>query len=80
MMEELSKNPDDVEAIRTITSVLEIIRSLTVELNLWRAQNLYFDLCKRYRAISELKKGEKQAEDWLISFARLGEQLSVRCT
>lgn len=80
LMEELSKNPDDLELIRTITSILEVIRSLTVELNLWRAQNLYFDLCERYRNISELGNGEKQAKEWLSSFARLGEQLSVRCT
>jgi hypothetical protein len=80
LMEKLSNNPDDLELIRTITSVLESIRSLTVEMNLWRAQNLYFDLCERYRAISRLGNGDKQVEEWLISFARLGEQLSIRCT
>lgn len=79
LMEELSANPDDVELIKTITSILEVVRSLTVELNLWKAQNLYFNLCERYRTISELDKGEKKAEEWLISFAGLGEQLSIRC-
>lgn len=80
LMEELSKNPDDLELIGSITSILEVIRSLTVELNLWRAQNLYFNLCERYQTISKLGNGEKRAEEWLRGFARLGEQLSVRCT
>lgn len=80
LMEMLSKTPEDVELIQTTASLLEVIRTLAVELNLWRAQNLYFDLCERYRSAVRTKSGDKQSKEWLAHFARLGDQLSVRCT
>jgi alpha-amylase/alpha-mannosidase (GH57 family)/AraC-like DNA-binding protein len=81
LMERLMKNPEDTDLIEGIGALLKSVRNLPVEIELWRSQNIFFDICKTYRGgISErAQKGDKNAKRWLDRFDELGNYLKVRC-
>jgi hypothetical protein len=80
-MEKLKEHPDDHEHIATIGSFLKIIRTLRLELDQWKAQNIYFDLCSDFRPsmVDRSKRGDENASKWLSLFDELGNYLMVRC-
>jgi alpha-amylase/alpha-mannosidase (GH57 family) len=80
-MEMLKERRDDVELTSSIVSFLKIISTLNLELEQWKAQNIYFDLCSLFRPAMEeqSKNGDKNAEKWLSLFDELGNYLMVRC-
>jgi RNase P subunit RPR2 len=59
---------------------LKLLISLSVELDLWKAQNTYFSIMKNlYRSMQErAEKGEDLAKRWIELFHRLGNQLHVK--
>ncbi len=81
LMERLLKNPEDTDLIEGIGALLKSVRNLPVEIELWRSQNIFFDICKTYRGdISKrAQKGDKNAKRWLDRFDELGNHLMVRC-
>lgn len=81
MMERLSETPDDFSLLEKIGDLLHIVSELPLDLNLWKAQNFYYQLgkklCENRRGQAE--GGDKAAEAWLSSFCRLGDYLKVKC-
>jgi alpha-amylase/alpha-mannosidase (GH57 family) len=80
-MKNLKEKPDHFELITGIVSFLKIINVLHLELEQWKAQNIYFDLCTEFRPVMEerSKRGDKNAGKWLGLFDELGNHLMVRC-
>jgi hypothetical protein len=80
-METLKEHPDDPVYLATIGSFLKIIKTLNLELDQWRAQNIYFDLCSDFRPAMEDRSshGDENASKWLSLFDELGNYLMVRC-
>lgn len=78
-LEELSKQPDDISRIQEIASVLNQLKEIDIHLNLWKAQNIYFQI--KQEVIPSYKKkadqGDKNAESWLEQFKKLGVILSI---
>lgn len=56
------------------------LSSLSVELDLWKAQNAYFSITKKlYRSMQErAEKGVDLAKRWIELFHRLGDRLHVK--
>jgi len=78
MMGLMSEEPGDLPLIKDIRHVLDILRSLPVEINFWKVQNYYFDLARDgYRTVlQKAGSGDKDAQKWIDIFRDLGDELS----
>jgi len=81
LMRELSHEPDRVELLETIENLLVNLSDLSLETDLWMAQNIYFSICKtQYDAVEErASQGDEAAQTWLEHFNGLGEYLKIEC-
>jgi hypothetical protein len=79
-LEALSHRPRDVELLERICRMLEVLSTVGLTLNLWRAQNSYFKIGSALVAeMRELaRRGGAEAGRWLEAFQRLGELLTVK--
>jgi hypothetical protein len=80
-MEEWAQNPEDASLLETITRVIAVCRKLGLELNLWKAQTIYFftgkeELVKMRRKLAETS--DENAKRWIDSFKALGEYQKVK--
>jgi alpha-amylase/alpha-mannosidase (GH57 family) len=80
MMEHLVENPDQVQVQEQIIETLEIIAPLSLQLDLWKAQNRYFAVYEKAFREQEIKagKGDESSSAWLDTFTRLGGFLNVK--
>lgn len=80
MMEVFIQTPDELARLEDIEEILNISRSLDLELDVWKAQNLYYRLdiknCPEIQAKAEA--GDQDAQKWMDLFDRLGRALQVR--
>ena len=81
LMEEFSKKPQDLSLLENIEKLLQILSSLPLELNLWKAQNIYFSISKQLciKMQEKAKQGDKIAPKWLSHFNTIGSYLKVNC-
>ncbi len=79
-MESLTGKPDDKKLIKIIESTLKKLAPLDLSLNLWNAQNSYFDISRDFGAdtIENGKKGNSAAKKWTDAFRTLGYYLNVK--
>jgi hypothetical protein len=72
--------PDDLPWLARTAELAEIVRSLGIEVNLWKTQNLCHrmlrDLAPERRARADA--GQSDAHEWLKHFHRMAEQLGFR--
>ncbi|MEZ0227499.1 MAG: DUF3536 domain-containing protein [Planctomycetota bacterium] len=68
LFEDLAKAPGDEKLIATLKEILEIHRKLPFDVNLWRVQNVYWDLLRR--AEPDVKRN--------ADFIQLGGALGIR--
>lgn len=82
LMRRLSQSPENIELIQTIETILRLLGTLPIELDLWESQNIYFFFGKRYYEEMEHKtsKGDETAKEWIRHFFDLGDVLQVRLT
>jgi alpha-amylase/alpha-mannosidase (GH57 family) len=79
LMAQFYANPHDIDLGRTIATVLRILRTLSLNLDLWKTQNYYFTMSKTIYPDMKLKsQGENAvAVDWVAGFENLGRYLKV---
>ena len=82
LMERLSREPQDSPLIKAIVRILELLRPLPLQLDLWRAQNIYFSVGKALfgEMNGRAASGDAAARRWVESFRRLGDLLRVKVT
>lgn len=82
LMEKLSQTPEDVPALENIEVILRILSALPLELDMWKAQNVYFSIGKQlYGGMREkAEKGDNNAKEWIKHFNSLGHYLQVKIT
>ena len=75
----LQQNPGDITCLEALEKTASICALLPFEVNLWRAQNIYFEVMQARAA--EFKRrteaGDHEAQRWLATAALLGERLYV---
>lgn len=80
LMETLYTQPEDVSLMEKIENILRLLKTLPLDLNLWKAQNLYFSIGKEIHG--EMKeravKGDNLACKWTDLFHKLGSYLHVK--
>jgi len=79
-MEQLSKAPEEISLLETIENAFKVLNGLPLQLDLWKAQNIYFSLGKERCDEMEEKaaQGDQFARKWLDSFYRLGDSLHIK--
>ncbi len=77
LMEKLLQKPKDATVLKTICEVLNILNSLSIPLDLWKTQNLYFSMLKKTKA--EMKNRslgvDLTNQEWIKDFEKLGKLL-----
>ncbi len=82
LMEKLSQQPEDLTLFDKIETVLQLLTSLPIKLELWEAQNTYYTITKNlYGAMKDrAENGEEFARKWLEGFHKLGDYMCIRVT
>jgi alpha-amylase/alpha-mannosidase (GH57 family) len=75
----LWQNPDNLRTLRTLEELAHIARATVGEVDVWKVQNLYFDLMRVHypRKQRSAEKGDDEAAAWTGSFRRLADELAV---
>lgn len=81
IMEELLHKPEELCLWETMEKLLNILKYFRLNLNLWKSQNIYFNLCgKLGREMQDReKKGDAKAKKWLELAKSTGKHLKVKC-
>ena len=80
LMEKITRDPMNPSLFGRITYVLELLEPLSLNLNLWKAQNMYFNLKEHLKGEMDKKaeKGDGSAKEWLNVFNKLAETLRMK--
>lgn len=72
-------NPGDLETAEKLSLIADIMRILPFEFNLWRIQNLFYELRERiYPEFREKAlRGDEEASAWIKYFISLGKILRI---
>ena len=82
-MRRLAKKPQDPESVLLIEKIkdaLQVLGTLSLNLDLWRTQNIYF----RIRGVAfdttrgRAETGDYEARRWILAFNDLGNQLGIK--
>lgn len=82
-MKELTEKrdgPETVVLMEKLKDTLEVLSGLPLDLDLWRAQNVYFSLREDLLGRMEERagKGEYEAKRWVEAFDALGMRLGIK--
>lgn len=79
IMESFLNQPQDVALLEAAESLLGILNPLALNLNLWKAQNIYFSIGRQiYSAMKQkAEAGDAGAKKWVERIISLGEYLKV---
>lgn len=82
LMEKAQQQIEDIQIFEEIEKVLKILKPLSLSLDLWNAQNLYFSMGKTFYSNMQEKAagGDASAKKWLEAFRKLGYYLHVKIT
>ncbi len=79
LMDKLMEHPDDIELLERITVTFELLNQLSLDLDIWKAQNSYFAMViKIYPEIAAQAHKDELAQRWVAWFERLGDILQVK--
>jgi hypothetical protein len=80
MMQQFASQPGQLELLIQIQGIAALLSSLPLEVNLWKIQNLYFEMLRHVRPHNQAMalEGEATARDWLEHFDKLGDHLRFR--
>jgi len=78
LMKRLSEYPENIVLMEKIIAILEFLAQLNLDLDLWKAQNIYFDMARSiYGDIMAQAASDELAGRWVKLFEHLGEILEV---
>jgi hypothetical protein len=77
LINQFAAEPNDAERLTALTKLAEVVMPMRLGLNLWKVQDIYWDLLQKvapqFRQRSEA--GEREAVEWVYGFTALGERL-----
>ncbi|MCP4272764.1 MAG: hypothetical protein GY781_12505 [Gammaproteobacteria bacterium] len=76
-MDMVTQNTEDLQLFENIDNTLEILKPLSLSLDLWKAQNHYFAIWKDFYSTMK-ERGDDFAKSWVDSFLKLGHYLNVK--
>lgn len=80
IFEQLWADPEDVASLITVKEAVKFARQQPFDVNLWSAQNNYYELMLRVAPDMKQKAldNDESAQTWVRAFEELGKELSVR--
>jgi len=73
LMDRLSDHPDNIHLMEKIIIILELLGQLSLDLDLWKAQNTYFAMGRKiYPDIASQAGADELAGRWVKLFEQLG--------
>lgn len=80
LMGQFFSDPEDLRLLELIEAILRNLSSLNLDMDFWKAQNLYFALSRKvYRSKqAQAEKGDPSAKQWISLFDRIGHYLQVK--
>lgn len=77
LMEAVANQPEKTNVIDYVTTFLELVARLPMDIDLWEAQNIYFVMERAFAPVMQNRadNGDLNADAWLKTFARLGDKL-----
>jgi alpha-amylase/alpha-mannosidase (GH57 family) len=80
IMERLNERPEEIRLFELVENTLEALTPLNLQLNLWKAQNIYFSIGKKHFAGMKKKagSGDTFSLGWVAAFSKLGYYLHVK--
>ncbi len=78
-MEKLARTPYNLAFLITINETVGLLLRLPIDIDLWRAQNVYYDICLRLCPTIQdaLQAGDRNLTEWFEQFRQLGFALKV---
>ncbi|HKK75536.1 MAG TPA: DUF3536 domain-containing protein [Saprospiraceae bacterium] len=70
----LAEGFDSTERTEQLNTIMEIIRGMGIEIDLWKSQNLFYSMLKTYNKLPANQKHR----DWEADFFQLGKHLGVK--
>jgi alpha-amylase/alpha-mannosidase (GH57 family) len=79
LMTQFADKPDDGGFLETIEATIKILLTVVVELNVQKAQNVFFDISKKTYPpmVNKAQADDKTAQKWVEHFRNLGQYLGV---
>lgn len=79
LMAQLSREPEDIVLMENVIALLNVFKGLKFDIDLWKAQNMFFDLRVKYYLEKKKKaqSSDPRATRWVSSFEMLGDFLGV---
>jgi alpha-amylase/alpha-mannosidase (GH57 family) len=80
LLSEFLEKTNDLKLLKNISEMMSTLKPLSLDLQLWEAQNIYFSIIKTsYSKMSrESKKGNNIAKEWLELFNNVGTYLQIK--
>jgi hypothetical protein len=80
IMGRLAAAPTDLTVLKKLQAAAALVRTLPFEVDLWRAQNVYYELLRGVypEFLDKADQGDEEAHAWVERFVPLGEALRVR--
>jgi alpha-amylase/alpha-mannosidase (GH57 family) len=80
LMEKLRQQAEDVASIEKIEKVLQLLKSLSIEVDVWKSQNECFLIKKKLHGSMKEKaeKGDDITKRWMEVFPKICSHLSVK--
>ena len=82
MMQQFAAHPEEVDRMRALERLAELVMPLPLGLNLWKVQNTYWEMLQtvapRYRQRAVAR--DEPAQIWLKHFLSLGQRLQFATT
>jgi alpha-amylase/alpha-mannosidase (GH57 family) len=77
---DLFTEPEDLSRLRSLQQAAELARSLPFWVDLWKAQNVYYEILQNtFPKLQKQARGEGKSDpDWVKEFLALGDLLMVR--
>jgi len=81
LMKRFNDHPENIHLLEKIISILELLITLNLDLETWKAQNIYFSMgSKVYPDINSQAEKDDLANRWVKLFEHLGDILQVNIT
>jgi len=80
IMNKLLVTPKKLVLLRTVESLLRVLKPLSLQFDFWKAQNIYFSISKKtYKEMKKKSlKGNEDAQEWLEYFQNLGHYFNIK--
>jgi alpha-amylase/alpha-mannosidase (GH57 family) len=80
LSERLVENPEDIDLIKTLESAAALTKNLPFEVDVWRAQNNYYDMLQKVfpEQLEKCLTGDGAAKEWVDHFVALGTNLAIK--